>query len=89
MTISENFKRFQYFNFEKKLLTFPKTGELFFSWMHKDWKRNISTQKCHIRSQCYDKQNGDYKMDPLQRTEFWASRCFILMKILFQLKNLF
>ena len=38
VTISENFKRFQYFNFETDFLEnenfFQKTEVLFFSWNH-------------------------------------------------------
>ena len=48
VTITGNFERFQYFNFETNFLenanSFPKTGE-----------QNISIQNCHIRIQCLDK----------------------------------
>ena len=45
VTITENFKRFQNFNFETDFLEneglFQKTGVPFFSWKQ-DWKRIIA-----------------------------------------------
>ena len=56
MTISESFKRFQYFNFETNILEkeslFQKTGVAFFSVNHQDWKHIISIQNYSVRSQC-------------------------------------
>ena len=45
VTISESFKRFQYFDFETNFLEnenlFQKTGVPSFSWNHWDWKHQL------------------------------------------------
>ena len=74
MTFSENFKRFQWFNFETDFLEnenlFQKTGVLFFentkienvSFPHQTAisEANVETNKV-----------GEHKMDPSQRMEFY------------------
>ena len=56
VAISGNFVRLQYFYFERDFLEnenlFQKNGVPFFSWKHLDWKRIISIQDYHMRSQC-------------------------------------
>ena len=67
VTISENFERFQYFNFEKdfwKTKTFFKKLLPVFSWKHYD---HFHT-KLPYQKPMYG--NGKYKIDLSQRTEF-------------------
>ena len=56
VTITENFKRFQYLNFETDYLEngnlFQKTGARFLIESTKTEKCIISIQNCHVRNQC-------------------------------------
>ena len=92
MTISENFKRFQLFSFQKDLLEnkslFKNTGVLFFSWKHKDWKRIISIQNCHIRSHLFKTNKILATKWTYHKERSFATNYFIFLKILFQFKNL-
>ena len=57
--------------FSDKLKPFFKTGVPSFSWTYYAWKCNISIQSFPVKLQSEDILNGMYKMDLLQRTEFF------------------
>ena len=81
VTITGNFGRFHYFNSEINCLKIEsfsqKTGVSFLNWKYSNWKRNISTQNYPVRSQCWDKNNWEYKMDLSEKKRSFASNCFI------------
>ena len=71
MKICENFKRFQYFNYETNFLEngnlFQKTGAPFFSLSTKIEKASFPYKTAMSE---VNVKTGDYKMDLSQRTEF-------------------
>ena len=86
MTISESFKRFEYFNFAKKFLEnenfFQKTGVQFFTWNHWDWKHIISIQNCSVKNQLMTNRIATTKWAYHKELSF-ASNYFIFFGIVF------
>ena len=90
MTISESFKRFQYFNFETNFLEnenlFQKTGAPFFSWNHK-----IENTSFPFKTALSD-MNKTNRMVTIKWTyhKEWrfASNYFIFLENLFHFYNL-
>ena len=92
MTISENCKRYQYFNFEIDFLEsknrFQKSGAAFLV-------ENTSIQSCIISIQSCHTSEANVKTNEIVNTKCtyhkersFASHYFVFLKILFQFKNL-
>ena len=91
MTISGNFERFQYFNFEKKFLQnenlFQKTRVPFLVKSTKIESASFPYKTLMSEDKDNDKYNIEYKMD-LSQEQSLASNYLIFVKTLFQFKNL-
>ena len=68
--------------FQKTITFFKKLQYCFLVWGTRSKTHHFRTN-CHICSRCWDKYNGDHKMDLSQKRSF-SSNYFILFRILFQ-----
>ena len=80
-----------YFNFETNFLEnenfFQKTGALFFSWTHEDWKASFPYETAISEANIKTNRMVTTKW-AYHRERSFASNYFIFLQVLFQFKNL-